>query len=164
MYIARSVATWSLRERAVWSLPPTGPTHLGQVALDGHVDVFVVRRRRRSGRRELALDRIQAAQQPSRSSSEMMPPRGEHRGVGARLRDVLRPQTPVEADRGVHADEVGMLGLVEAGHGAAVYAAMTAGTMAPLCSPVGLRFRCCSPYSRTGVERWWSARLPASSR
>ena len=24
--IATSVATWSLRERAVWSLPPTGPT------------------------------------------------------------------------------------------------------------------------------------------
>ena len=24
--MATSVATWSLRERAVWSLPPTGPT------------------------------------------------------------------------------------------------------------------------------------------
>src|SRR5688572_14583793 len=24
--MAMSVATWSLRERAVWSLPPTGPT------------------------------------------------------------------------------------------------------------------------------------------
>ena len=46
--IATSVATWSLRERAVWSLPPAGAGDLGQPALDRHVDVLVVRRARRS--------------------------------------------------------------------------------------------------------------------
>ena len=39
---ATSVATWSLRERAVCSLPPTGAGDLGQPPLDRHVDVLVV--------------------------------------------------------------------------------------------------------------------------
>ena len=36
-----SVATWSLRERPVWSLPASGPIDLRQPALDRHVDVLV---------------------------------------------------------------------------------------------------------------------------
>ena len=48
----------------------------------------------------------------------MIAARGEHLRVRARLRDVLRPQPPVEADRGVQALEVAVLGLVEAGHAA----------------------------------------------
>ena len=39
---ATSVATWSLRERAVCSLPPTGPAISRHAPLDGHVDVLVV--------------------------------------------------------------------------------------------------------------------------
>ena len=47
---ARSVATWSLRDRAVWSLPANRPDDLGEPALDRHVDVLVVRARPRRSR------------------------------------------------------------------------------------------------------------------
>jgi hypothetical protein len=40
--------------------------------------------------------------------------------VRARLREVLRPQPPIEVDRGVQALKVGMLGFFEAGHGRSV--------------------------------------------
>jgi hypothetical protein len=45
--------------------------------------------------------------------------RREHPRVGARLRHVVRPQPPVEAQRRVQAREDGVLGLGEAGHGGA---------------------------------------------
>ena len=39
--IATSVATWSLRERPVWSLPASGADLLAEQPLDRHVDVLV---------------------------------------------------------------------------------------------------------------------------
>ena len=42
----RSVETWSLRLRAVWSLRPTSPSAVGKGLLDVHVDVFQFRAER----------------------------------------------------------------------------------------------------------------------
>ena len=55
-----SVATWSLRERAVWSLPPTGPGDLGQAPLDRHVDVLVGGVELEGALLELGRDRVEA--------------------------------------------------------------------------------------------------------
>ena len=63
---------------------------------------------------ELALDRIEPSQQRVAVRLGDDPARGEHRRVRARLGDVVRPQPPVEPDRGVQALEVGVLGLAEA--------------------------------------------------
>ena len=57
---ARSVATWSFRERAVCSLPPTRPDQLGQAALDRHVDVLVVLAELEAPLVELAADAVEA--------------------------------------------------------------------------------------------------------
>jgi hypothetical protein len=89
--IATSVATWSLRERAVCRRPPTGPAELGQPPLDRHVDVLVVLE---NGKLPPASSRSTAsrpASSASRSASSMMPrPRASR--VRTRLRDVERPQ------------------------------------------------------------------------
>ena len=61
--IATSVATWSLRERAVWSLPPDRPDDLGHPALDRHVDVLVAVGERERSVGELALDLVEPAVQ-----------------------------------------------------------------------------------------------------
>ena len=58
-----SVATWSLRERAVCSLPPTAADDLGHAPLDRHVDVLVPVGERERAVGELALDLIEASQQ-----------------------------------------------------------------------------------------------------
>ena len=63
MNIATSVATWSLRERAVCSRPPTGPGELGEPPLDRHVDVLVVGREREAPRLELGRDGVEAREQ-----------------------------------------------------------------------------------------------------
>ena len=103
---------------------PDRPRQLRQAPLDRHVDVLVVRARTGSARSaSSAATASSPASSASRSSLGDDPPRGQHPRVGARLRDVLRPQPPVEGDRGVQALEVRVLGLVEARHAAAVYAA-----------------------------------------
>ena len=104
--IAMSVATWSLRERAVCSLPPTGADDLGQPPLDRHVDVLVGVQERELAGVELGLRRGRAPpSSASRSASVMIPAAGEHRRVRARLLDVVGPEAPVEADRGVQRPE-----------------------------------------------------------
>ena len=120
VYIARSVTTWSLRERAVCSRPPTGPASSV---------------RRRSIAMWMSSSSAAKGKRPSRSSSSTASSPAEqrvailrgddlrarqHPRVRARLRDVLRPQPPVEVDRGVQALEVGVLGFAEAGHGRSV--------------------------------------------
>ena len=117
VYMARSVTTWSLRERAVCSLPPTGPaTSVRRRSIAMWMSSSSV-----AGRRnvlgELALDGVEAGQQRVAVLGGDDRAVGKHPRVGARLRDVLGPQASVEADRGVQAPEVGVLGLVEAGHG-----------------------------------------------
>ena len=65
---------------------------------------------------QLELDRVETTEQRVAILRGDDLARRQHLRVRARLRDVLRPQPPVEADRGVQAPEVGMLGLMEAGH------------------------------------------------
>ncbi len=81
------------------------------------MDVFVVLPEGKAPLGELGLDGVETAQQLVAVGRRDDRARGQHAGVGARLRDVLRPQPAVEAQRGVQALEVGMLGLAEAGHG-----------------------------------------------
>ena len=92
------------------------PHQLGEVALDRHMDVFVAATNTNCPASS-SLAPIEAAQQRIAIFAGDDLPRGEHLRVRARLSDVLRPQAPIEADRRVHPDEVGVLGLVEAGHG-----------------------------------------------
>ena len=73
VYIARSVTTWSLRERAVCSRPPTGPTssvRRRSIAM-WMSSSSVVEREALLG--ELGFDGIQAASSASRSASREIP-------------------------------------------------------------------------------------------
>ena len=123
--IAMSVATWSLRERAVCSLPPTGADDLGQPALDGHVDVLVGVRERELALFELALDAVETVQQRVAVGVADDAGGGQHRRVRARLLDVVGTQPPVEADRRVELLEDGILRLREARHRTFMMAAWT---------------------------------------
>jgi hypothetical protein len=96
--MAMSVATWSLRERAVWSLPPTGPT------------ISVSR---------LVLDAVEPVQQRVAVLVGDDPGLGDHPDVRPRLLDVVRAEPPVEADRRVELLEDGVLRDAETRHRAA---------------------------------------------
>ena len=91
----KSVATWSLRERAVCSRPAAGPISSREPRLDVHVDVFELRRE--NGKRpglDLGIDRVQAAGDGVRVVRlEMMPWRGEH----ARMRHASRAMSSATA-------------------------------------------------------------------
>ena len=63
-YRRRSVATWSLRLRPVWSLAPAGAGQLGDPALDGGVDVLVGGRERERARRRARPRRRRARRAP----------------------------------------------------------------------------------------------------
>ena len=97
-------------------LAADGPGDLRQPPFDGHVDVLVVWRERERPVRKLALDSVEARQERVAIVVGDDPARREHRRVGARLRDVLRPKALVERQRGVHPLERGILGLAEAAH------------------------------------------------
>ena len=111
-----SVATWSLRERAVCSLPPTGPT----ISVSRRsIAMWMSSSSASNAERavvELGLDALEPAEQRVAVGVADDPGRGEHRRVRARLLDVVGPEPPVEADRGVELAEDGMLGLREARH------------------------------------------------
>jgi hypothetical protein len=90
--------------------------HLGQSALDRHVDVLV-------GVAELELSALQLASdgiEPFLQTRQLLV--GEQArtaqgpGVGARAANVLRPQTAVEGDRRVQPPEQRILSIREAGH------------------------------------------------
>ncbi len=85
---------------------------LGQAPLDRHVDVLVVRPRTRNAPvAQLARSTcVEPGEQRVAVGGRDDPSRGEHLRVRARLRDVLRPQAPVEVDRGVQPLEVGSWG------------------------------------------------------
>ena len=70
---ATSVATWSLRRRAVCSFPPGGPASSVTPPLDRHVDVLVVGEEREAPLRELRLDLVERPSSASRSAPEMIP-------------------------------------------------------------------------------------------
>ena len=93
------------------------PGELGEPPLDRHVDVLVVRPRTGTcPSRELGLDRVEAGEQRVAVGGGDDALRREHAGVGAGLRDVVRPQAAVEGQRGVERLEGGVLGLGEARH------------------------------------------------
>ena len=99
-------------------LPPHCPYHLGQTALDGHVDVLVVRADRERAAPQLVGDLLQPAVQLVALGLGDDPHRGQHRGVRPRLLDVIRAQADVERDRVVQRPEGVIGGLAEAGHDA----------------------------------------------
>ena len=132
-----SVATWSLRDRAVCRLPPAGPA-------------ISIRRRSIAmwmssspGRNSNVPSANSAAtrrgrrRSPSRSSSARIPV-GQHRRVRPRLGDVVTRQAPVEADRGVEALEDRVGRIAKASHSRQFRAASTAGIVPAgghLCRP-----------------------------
>ena len=117
MNIATSVATWSLRERAVCSLPADRAGELGQPPLDRHVDVLVVGREREAPAVELGLDRVEAREQRVAVVLADDPAGAASMRACARdCCDVVGPEAPVEADRGVQALEGRVLRLGEARH------------------------------------------------
>ena len=69
---------------------------------------------------QLGLDRVEAGEQRVAVVVADDPLRREHPRVGARLRDVVRPEAPVEVERRVDGREVRILGLGEARHAARV--------------------------------------------
>ena len=98
-----SIATWSLRERAVCRRRPASPISSVSRAstfmwMSSSAVVNGEARRPRSPRAIL----LQAARRSPRSSSgAMMPCARQHGGMRQRARDVLALQPAVEADRGV---------------------------------------------------------------
>ena len=54
----KSVATWSFRDRAVWSRPASGPISCGEPRLDMGVDVLEFRREGELARLDLSQDRV----------------------------------------------------------------------------------------------------------
>jgi hypothetical protein len=88
---------------------------LRQAALDRHVDVLVVGGELKAVLGELRRDRLEAGEQRVAVRLGDDPPGGEHLRVRARLGDVLRPEAPIEGDRGVQVLEVRILRFTEAG-------------------------------------------------
>ena len=151
--IARSVATWSLRERAVCSLPPTGPTISVSAPLDRHVDVLVVGREREAA---LARARARPASRPpssaSRSAPAMMPRAASMR---AWARDCAmswghsRRSKPIEAFR---RRKSGSCGSREARHRRPVYGRRRRAARRPrlVQRPRPSAWRACPKESRLG--------------
>ena len=111
-----SVATWSLRERAVWSLPPTGPAiSVSRRSIAMWMSSSSASEREGAGL-ELLLHPLEAREQRVAVGVGDDPGGGEHRRVGARLLDVVGAEPPVEPDRGVELAEDRVLGLGEARH------------------------------------------------
>ena len=98
-------------------LAADGAGELGQAALDRHVDVLVLLGEGEIAGLELGRDPIEARVDLLELLVREDPERAERAGVGPRLRDILRPQAPVIADRGVEAPEERILGFTEARHG-----------------------------------------------
>ena len=66
-YRRRSVATWSLRQRPVCSLPATGAHQLAQAPLDGGVDVLIAGRELEGAALELCAHLLQPVDQRARA-------------------------------------------------------------------------------------------------
>ena len=98
------------RARSV-ELAADRPDELGQPSLDRAVDVLVLRRKAKALGSELVGDRVESAQQfvALRGADDLAA--GEHHGVRPRLRDVVRPEAAIEAERGVERPKIGILRL-----------------------------------------------------
>ena len=75
------------------------PCDLGQAPLDRHVNVLVADGEREALLAQLGLYVVQAREQRVAIARRDDATVGQHLHVRARLRDVLRPQAPVEGDR-----------------------------------------------------------------
>ena len=93
------------------------PDQLGQPPLDRHVDVLVVGADVELAALQLGGDQPEPAFELGELIGGDHPGAREPRGVGARPLDVLAPEAPVEADRGVDAREQWVGRPFEAGHG-----------------------------------------------
>ena len=111
-----SVATWSLRERAVWSLPAGRADQLGEPPLHGHVHVLVVL----VDLETALLDLLARGDQAPLDLIELPgfddPLARQHPRVGQRAADVLGGQAKVKAHRGVQRAEQRVLRVGQAGH------------------------------------------------
>ena len=96
----RSVATWSLRDRPVWSLPGERPDPLGQRRLDVHVDVLERRVPRERARRDVLGERRQAVDERRRprprSGARRAPARARARWSPRGRRRRARASTSIE--------------------------------------------------------------------
>jgi hypothetical protein len=106
------------RPRGV-ELAPDRAGDLGQPPLDRHVDVLVVLQEPELARLELLLDPVEAVEQLVAVGRGDDAGLRQHLRVRARLLDVVRPQPPVEPDRGVELLEDRILRDGEARHGRA---------------------------------------------
>ena len=162
--IATSVATWSLRERAVCSLAPGVADDLGEPALDRHVHVLVVGLDLEPVLVDLRADLGEAALDLGQVVLADDLAAGEHPRVRERLLEVVGRQAEVERDRRVQRLEQRVLWLGEAGHGrgslrahatVAVASAPGCPTRASARSPVRPtmrpRRRRCSTRARAGM-------------
>jgi hypothetical protein len=95
--------------------PRDGPRQFAQAPLDRHVDVFVALEGEQA-LGELVFDGLQRGEDRVAVPLGDDPTRGEHPHVRPRLGDILRPQPLIEAERGVQAVEVGVLGFAKARH------------------------------------------------
>ena len=94
----RSVATWSLRLRPVWSAPADRPGQLGHPALDRGVDVLVGGGEREGARRPARRrPSSRAASRAPASSSDSRPGPGQPPHVGARAGHVVGRHAPVDS-------------------------------------------------------------------
>ena len=114
--IATSVATWSLRERAVWSLPPTGPA---SSVTRRSIAMWMSTSSSANGKRpvgQLDLDLLERGVQRVAVGLGDDPLRGEHR---RRARATARRRTAtaaVEAQRACRAPGRRVLRFGEAAH------------------------------------------------
>jgi hypothetical protein len=90
---------------------------LGEPPLDGHMDVLVLVGARKGSVLELLRDRVEALRKPAHLLLAQHPRRPQDADVRLRLRDVIRGQAPIEADRAVEAGEKLVRGAFEARHG-----------------------------------------------
>ena len=113
-YRARSVATWSLRLRPVWSRPAGSP-----IALDRRASTFMWMSSSAgsNGKRPSSISRpiaVEAVEQGALVRLRHQAGAAQHLGVGARLAQVVTRQRPVEVDRRGEALDRGIGVLAEA--------------------------------------------------
>ena len=94
-----SVATWSLRLRAVCSFRPTSPDPVDQGRLDVHVDVFALEDERELPRLDLRPDFRQTPHNLLAFVGSEQTDMGEHLGVRDRAPDVVLEEPTIKGDR-----------------------------------------------------------------
>ena len=103
--IAMSVATWSLRERPVWSLPARAPISSPSSRSIAMWMSSSDSSKAKPGASIRARTRSRPAAISSASASVSTPTRASAAGVRLRLEDVVGRQLPVEGQRAVHPPE-----------------------------------------------------------